>query len=299
MREGVVRRLKFFFGLALVLLMSSAAWATPFLSVDIEATSGSTTQSGFTSWGVAAAGASNLGALSKTFSGIGAGDVDDGTFSATISAFTTSSNSTVAASTFGERNRSAPTYTGVTNANMLADLVFDASTTAQGRDFMTLALTGLTASKSYNITVFSYDNNGSSATNWTTIAPPSTSKGYAGTNTFVAHTNISNSSGNTMPTTNNGGSSPTNTNDPSGGATFSVTTDGSGNVTLYAWGGNGVDGNTGNSGINPYINGFTIESAVPEPATFVLMALGGALLLVRKRKTKTDQRCGTALAMIH
>jgi len=41
---------------------------------------------------------------------------------------------------------------------------------------------------------------------------------------------------------------------------FSVTTDGSGNVTLYAWGGNGVDGNSGNTGINPYINGFTIES---------------------------------------
>jgi hypothetical protein len=281
------KRIKLFVGglltFAIALGLASIAQATPFLSVDVEATSGSTTQAGFTSWGVAAAGASSFGAVSKTFSGIGAGDVDDGTFSAAISAFTTSSGSTVAASTLGERNRSAPTYTGVTNANMLADLVFDASTTAQGRDYMTLAFTGLTASKSYNITVFSYDNNGSSATNWTTIAPPSSATGFASATAFVAHTNLSNSTGNAIPTTNNGGSSPTNTNDPSGGATFNVTTDGSGNVTLYAWGGNGVNGNTGNSGINPYINGFTIES-VPEPAAFVLMALGGMIFLVRRRK---------------
>jgi hypothetical protein len=167
---------------------------------------------------------------------------------------------------------------------MLADLVFDASTTAQGRDYMTLAFTGLTASTSYNITVFSYDNNGASATNWTTIAPPSSATGFASSISFVAHKNLSNSGGNAIPTTNNGGASPTNVSNPSGGATFSVTTNGSGNVTLYAWGGNGVDGNTGNSGINPYINGFTIES-VPEPATFVLMALGGAMLMVRRKKS--------------
>jgi len=233
---------------------------------------------------VAAGGASNFGAVSKTFSGIGAGDVDDGTFSATISAFTTNGTSTAAANTLGERNRSAPTYTGVTNANMLADLVFDASTTAQGRDYMTLAFTGLTASKSYNFTVFSYEDNGSSATNWTTSAPPGSSLGYGGTSTFVTHKNLSNSAGNAIPTTNNGGSSPTSVNNPSGGATFSVTTDGSGNVTLYAWGGNGVDGNSGNTGINPYINGFTIES-VPESATCILMVLGGGMLLVRRKKS--------------
>ncbi len=210
--------------------------------------------------------------------------MDDGTFTATVTGWSTASGSTVATSTLGERNRSAPTYSGVTNANMLADLLFNASVNNQGRTYMTLALTGLTASKSYNISVFSYDNNGASATNWTTIAPPSTSLGYGGTPTFVAHTNISNSSGNTLPTTNHGGSSPTNTSDPSGGATFQVTTDGSGNVTLYAWGGNGVDGNTSSSGINPYLNGFTIESvAVPEPAASVLIVLGGlALFGVRK-----------------
>jgi hypothetical protein len=269
--------------LAILLAVQSPARATPFLSVDVESTSGATTQAGFTSWGVAAAGASNFSAVSKTFSGIGTGDVDDGTFTATVTGWSTTSGSTVATSTLGERNRSVPTYSGVTNANLLADLLFNSSVNNQGRTFMTLAFTGLTASKPYNITVFSYDNTSASATNWTTIAPPSTSLGYGAMSTFVAHTNISNSAGNTSPTTNNGGSAPVNTSDPSGSATFQVTTDGSGNVTLYAWGGNGVDGNTSSSGINPYLNGFTIESAVPEPAACALIALGGlALFGVRK-----------------
>jgi hypothetical protein len=273
--------MKFLFAplaLAIVFTIQSAARATPFLSVDIESTSGATTQAGFTSWGVAAAGASNFSAVSKTFSGIGAGDVDDGTFAATVTGWSTTSGSTVATATLGERNRSAPTYSGATNTNMLADLLFNAAVNNQGRTFMTLAFTGLTASKSYNVTVFSYDNNGASATNWTTIAPPSASLGYGGTSTFVAHTNITNSSGNTPPTTNNGGSSPTNTSDPSGSATFNITTDGSGNATLYAWGGNGVDGNTSSSGINPYLNGFAIES-VPEPGACMLAVLGGLALL--------------------
>ncbi len=43
--------------LAIILSVQSTARATPFLSVDVESTSGATTQAGFTSWGVAAAGA--------------------------------------------------------------------------------------------------------------------------------------------------------------------------------------------------------------------------------------------------
>jgi hypothetical protein len=70
----------------------------------------------------------------------------------------------------------------------------------------------------------------------------------------------------------------------SSGSTFTLTTNGSGNATLYAWGGNGVDGNSSSTGINPYINGFTIES-VPEPATCVLVGLGGTILLIRRKKS--------------
>jgi hypothetical protein len=68
-RVNVVARASL--ALAIVMGIGSAARATPFLMVDIEGSSGSTTQAGFTSWQVAAGGASNFAAVSKTFSGIG------------------------------------------------------------------------------------------------------------------------------------------------------------------------------------------------------------------------------------
>ena len=52
-----------FVAFAIVLAFQTAVQATPFLSVDIEATTGSTTQAGFTSWQVAAAARKQIGAL--------------------------------------------------------------------------------------------------------------------------------------------------------------------------------------------------------------------------------------------
>jgi hypothetical protein len=285
MRYRVLSGLRFYLFGVVVLLSTTAVWATPILSVDVENNNSPVTAAGFTSWPTLGT-SGTVSSTSMIFSGISAANVDDGTFSATIAGWTTGAGGITSASTIASRTRSAPSFSGVTNADMLRDFVFNSSSGNQGRTYMTLAFTGLTASKAYNITVFSYDNNngGGVATNWTTIAPPSTSLGYSGAATFVAHTNLANAAANSIPTTNDGGSSPTNVNNPTGGATFSLTTDGSGNATLYAWGGNGVNGNTSNSGVNPYLNGFTIES-VPEPSTCILMALGGVVLLARRKKS--------------
>lgn len=263
-----------------LLLSSSTSVASAAVLVDIDRNASGETAAGYTQM---LTGADTIASMSKVFTGIAAADVDDGTFTVNINGFQTNGTTTAAAS-LGSRSRSAPTYAGLPAGTgaALRDFVFLPSANNQGRAYMAVSFVGLTANKTYEISVFSYDNNGVSATNWTT-ALPSVSIGY-NTNPFPAHVNLTNSSGNVVPTKNTGGAAPTNTSNPSGGTTFTLTTDAGGNVTLYAWGGSGVDGANTSGSANPYLNAFTITPVVvPEPVSLGLLGLGAAGVLGRGR----------------
>ena len=73
-------------------------------------------------------------------------------------------------------------------------------------------------------------------------------------------------------------------------AVLTVTTDGSGNATVYGWGGNGISTNSSgsNGGQNAdttYLDGFQIAVApVPEPTTLSLIGLSCLGLLRRKSR---------------
>jgi hypothetical protein len=256
---------------------ASIASAASFLQVDIDRNASSETAVG---WTQLLTGADTITNAAKTFSGLAAAEVDDGTFAVNISGFQTSGTSTAAIS-IGSRSRSAPVYAGQTTlGNALRDFVFVPSANVQGRAYMAVLFDGLTANTAYDITVFSYENNSAQGTNWT-LAAPSASVGYA-VNPFPTHVNLADTGSNSVPTRNTGGAAPVNVTNVSAGTTFSVTTDANGDVTLYAWGGNGVDGNTSTSGINPYLSGFTI-AVVPEPTSIAALGAASIGLFVRRR----------------
>lgn len=260
----------------LVAIVGSTAWSAPFVQADIDRNASGETAAG---WTQMLAGADTIASLSKTFSGVAAADVNDGTFNVNINGFQTSGTATAAAS-LGSRSRSAPVYAGQTTPGAtLRDFVFLPSTGVQGRAYMAVQFDSLTPNTTYAITVFSYENNSAQGTNWT-LAAPSATVGYA-VNPFPAHVNLADTGSNSIPTKNTGGAAPVNSTNLSAGTTFTVTTDAGGDVTLYAWGGNGVDGNTSTSGVNPYLDGFTVESVlVPEPVSIGAVAMG---LLIRRR----------------
>ena len=283
--------------MAVVLALPTAALATIFVSVDIQPplANGGVTQTDWTPWNLATAQSNTF---SQTFSGLPAVHVGmDGAFTVNLRAYHANGTSTSLGGSNSLTRRSntehpfqTPTYTGNQNPDMLRDGVnfnpFSAGGGNQGRSYLEVEFVGLLPNTNYDITVFSYQGGGGSQANWT-VASPSPSVGF-NTNPFPAHVNLSNSSGSgNIPTTNTGTGSST-TNNPSAGTTFvSVLTNASGNASLYAWGGNGLNGDNGNAEFG--FNGFTIASvaAIPEASSLLMLTavtrLGRAW---RGRKTR-------------
>jgi hypothetical protein len=173
---------------------------------------------------------------------------------------------------------SAPNYNnGATAAlgdvDMFRDFVFgyDSGSNVQSTNYLQVQFGGLSANTQYEIALYSYDTSSGNTTNWTATAP--TMENWMGwwdgttDGTFTAPADEQ-----TITWTTSG---PT-----TAPAVFTLTSDNSGNITVYGFGGNGISGNE--NAMNSYLNGIQI-APVPEPATIALLSLGGLVLLRRKR----------------
>ncbi len=211
----------------------------------------------------------NASSISKTFSGV----------TATVSIDTTLNSAKYGTvngvASMNSRDRGAPS--GANNDNdMFRDLLFagGSGSQVQGENYLQLSLSGLTPGNSYLVATYSFDNSGSHSMNWTATAPTTS----GGLNGWWA----------AAPANNNTFNPPTDEQTISwtgGGATpapavFNLTADGSGDLTVWGWGGSGT---VSQSGDTSYLNGFQIE-AVPEPSTIALGVIGISSLLLRRRK---------------
>jgi len=225
--------------------------------------------------------------ISKTFGAIGA----------TLSEAGTASDYPMVSGieSMNGRDRGSPSG-AAGDSDMFRDFEFaGTNSNVQSTNYLQLSLTGLTPSTSYQIALYSYDSTGSHTTNWTATAPfaNTTNDTHFGWNpdsaadlpagyTFVAAGDFV-APLDEQSITWTAGTTPA-------PAVLTVTTDGSGNATVYGWGGNGISTNSSgsNGGQNAdttYLDGFQIAVApVPEPTTLSLIGLSCLGLLRRKSR---------------
>jgi hypothetical protein len=208
---------------ALAMTTSTNA-ATPILSVDFNDTAGAH-QAGFTAWDEGTG-------FSKT--NVGGSGLD-----VTITG----------ASAMHPRGAAVDGVdAGFTYANLYNDWLYGS---AGPMDF---SISGLDANTEYEITWYSYDNNGSVA--------PHTIKATVATDT----------TGDTLSFTPGSSTAAPKANDDFAFTGTWISTTGTLNLTAGA-----------TSGTSSRVNGFEI-SAVPEPTTTALLGLGGLALILRRRK---------------
>jgi hypothetical protein len=195
--------------------------------------------------------------ITKAFGGI----------TASISAAGTLSNySTNGTGHLNGRDRGAPT--GAANDNdLFRDLVFAGASGAnvQSTNFLKLSFSGLQANGVYKVAAYSFDTTGAHSMNWTATPPTSNLQNgdHLGYNPNPTNIFAAPSDEQTITWT-GGGANPA-------PAVFLVTADGTGNLALWGWGGNGVSGNQ--SADTSYIDGFQL-AVIPEASAF---AMGGAV----------------------
>jgi hypothetical protein len=202
-----------------------------------------------------------------------------GSITATLSAAGTLSNySTNGTGHLNGRDRGAPT--GSTSDNdLFRDLEFagGSGSNVQSTNYLQLTLTGLTASTAYQIALYSFDTTGTHSMNWTATPPTSNLQNgdHLGWNPNPTNIFTAPADEQTISWT-SGGANPA-------PAVFTVTSDGTGALSVYGWGGDGVTGDQ--SSDTSYIDGFQIAT-VPEPGTLLLLGLAAPALLWAARKRK-------------
>jgi hypothetical protein len=206
-----------------------------------------------------------------------------GAVTATISEAGTASNYAQGGggATMNSRDRGNPTG-AADDDDMYRDLLFagGSGSNVQSTNYLQLALSGLSASTTYKVALYSYDSSGGHTANWSATNPATitgdSSAGYVNTTsgTFAAPPDEQSVtwSGAASGSTSLVGPAP---------AVFTISSTSSGTLAFYGWGGNGVTGT--NNADTSYLNGFTV-TAVPEPASFSLIGLGAMGLLARRRK---------------
>jgi hypothetical protein len=214
----------------------------------------------------------NASSLSKTF----------GSITATLSIDTTLNSSKYGTvngvASMNSRDRGG--QTGVTylppassDGDVFRDFVFagGSGSQVQGENFLKLTLSGLTPGGSYEIAMYSFDGSGGHSGNWTATAPTASNNllGWwagspPGNNTFTAPADEQ-----TITWTGGG------TNNFQAPAIFTLTADGTGSLSVWGWGGDGISGDQ--SGDTTYLNGFQIAQ-IPEPSCLALLSLGALLV---------------------
>jgi hypothetical protein len=171
------------------------------------------------------------------------------------------------------RDRGAPA--GAANDNdLFRDLLFAGGSGAnvQSTNYLQLTLTGLSPNTAYTLATYSFDTTGAHTTNWSATAPTTElgRTGYfdPGTNNFHAPADEQSITWVAGTTT----QAP---------AVFNVVTDGTGAVSVYGWGGNGVTGNQNSD--TTYLNAFQVAN-VPEPASIGLIGLAVTGIASRRRR---------------
>jgi hypothetical protein len=214
------------------------------------------------------------------------GGTNQGNYSAISPAITVTVSGAGTASNYGtvngstslnSRDRGSPTAAwGQNDSDMFRDLIFagGSGSNVQGTNYLQVTFTGLSSSTAYQVALYSYDSTGNHTTNWTATAPtnaPGSLGWWNGSNDGIF---TAPADGQSITWTSGTTPAP---------AVFTVTSDATGALSVYGWGGDGITGDQ--SSDTSYLDGFQIAT-VPEPGTLLLLGLAAPALLWAARKRK-------------